>query len=505
MTVTFEETGAGWTYGGERIVLALVSIVTGWLFLQRLLRSSYRLPPGPWSVPVLGCMLWIDHKAPFRTFSQWADKYGRFFYARLGKNPVLVINDATLVREIFFSDAFQKRPHMPSTTQRLKETNGLHCGLIFDDGDSWKEHRRFVLRTLKDFGMGGRSIEEKVAEEAGYLLELLRGTREAPFDNKVFISTAVANVVSNVVANQRYDVNNPEFVHLLKGIAHLFRSSFTKTLLGAYTALKAIPPFDAVWQSNQSAKDTMAAFFGRQVQEHLGAWREHGESDLIDAYITALRRGEFGTFAERQLLYLVEDLMLAGYETTTITLRWAFLLMCAYPEVQDRVQKELDSCVPAGSGARPSEQLSLPFTEAVLAEVHRYASIVPWGVAHVVSADSQLEGYDVPRGTWILPNLYHIHHDPALWEEPHQFRPERFLTADGQLQRLPDYWMPFAVGKRRCPGESLAQVEFLMFFTAVLRNFRLQLPGGPQSADLRPVPGATSETVLYSLVAIPRS
>ncbi|XP_055341698.1 cytochrome P450 2B4-like [Paramacrobiotus metropolitanus] len=505
MSVTPGETGIGWAYGGERIVLALVSIVAGWLFLQRLLRSPYRLPPGPWSVPVLGSMLWIDHKAPFRTFSQWADKYGRFFYARLGKDPVVVVNDAALVRQIFSSDAFQKRPHMPGTTQRLQETHGLHCGLIFDDGDSWKEHRRFVLRALKDFGMGGRSIEEKVAEEAGYLMELFRDTREAPFDDKIFISTAVANVISNVVANRRYDVNDPEFVNLLNCIARLFRSSFASALLGSYPALKAIPPFRAVWQGFQSAADTITAFFDRQVQDHLGSSRENDQRDLIDAYITALRRQEFGTFAERQLLYIVEDLMEAGYETTTTTLRWAFLLMCAYPEVQDRVQKELDSCVPAGSGARPSEQLSLPFTEAVLAEVHRYASIVPWGVMHVASADSQLEGYDLPRGTWILPNLYHIHHDPALWEEPHQFRPERFLTADGQLQRLPDYWMPFSVGKRRCPGESLAQVEFLMFFTAVLRNFRLQLPGGPQSADLRPVPGATSDTALHSLMAIPRS
>lgn len=170
-------------------------------------------------------------------------------------------------------------------------------GVIFGDGQSWKDHRRFVMRTLKDFGVGKRSIEEKIAEECIYLVQMFRDTAGAPFDNKVPISTAVANVISNVVGNVRYDAKDPEFVGILNAIATLFRSSFASTMINSYKWARYIPPFRGVFQNFQRCADNISKYFGKLTTMHFETWQANSDRDMMDAYISSLKKAEFNTFA----------------------------------------------------------------------------------------------------------------------------------------------------------------------------------------------------------------
>lgn len=119
--------------------------------------------------------------------------------------------------------------------------------------------------------------------------------------------------------------------------------------------------------------------------------------------------------------------------------------MSVHPDIQSQVQVELDANIREGSTIKPSEKPHLPYTEAVLAEVQRFSSFVPFGVMHSVENDMDLEGYTIPAGTWIIPNMHFIHHDEKLWEDPFQFKPERFLSANGEFSE-PDCYVPFSVG-----------------------------------------------------------
>ena len=84
------------------------------------------------------------------------------------------------------------------------------------------------------------------------------------------------------------------------------------------------------------------------------------------------------------------------------------------------------------------------------------SSITPIGVLHRAMEDVKFHGYDIPKGTFILPNVRYIHYDPRNWDKPEEFRPERFLCADGKTFKKHDAFMPFSVGKRQCLGETLA-------------------------------------------------
>ena len=103
----------------------------------------------------------------------------------------------------------------------------------------------------------------------------------------------------------------------------------------------------------------------------------------------------------------------------------------------------------------------------------RLSSIVVGGILHSTTEDTVLNNYYLPKGTIVMANLYNVHHDPKVWEDPESFRPERFLKEeDGKMVVVKnENLVPFSTGKRVCLAESMAQTEFFLFLTGLLQNF----------------------------------
>lgn len=99
------------------------------------------------------------------------------------------------------------------------------------------------------------------------------------------------------------------------------------------------------------------------------------------------------------------------------------------------------------------EYSSLPYTEAVIMEVMRYSTLLPMGVLHRMLKGRTFHGYYLPKDTVIVPNLYACHHNPEIWGDPENFRPERFLSEDGSKVIRNEAFMPFSAGRRVCLGK----------------------------------------------------
>ena len=140
------------------------------------------------------------------------------------------------------------------------------------------------------------------------------------------------------------------------------------------------------------------------------------------------------------------DLFGAGTESTNTTLRWALLYLLHHPDVQLRVQREIDDVI--GSSRMPSmkDKQSMPYTEAVLCEVQRMGDIVPLGAPHCATEDAWVRGYRIPRGTHVVTLLYAAHRDPQVWQDPDTFNPSRFLDYEGNISR-DDRLIPFSMGQ----------------------------------------------------------
>ena len=131
----------------------------------------------------------------------------------------------------------------------------------------------------------------------------------------------------------------------------------------------------------------------------------------------------------------------------------------------------------------------MPYTEAVIAESMRMASLAPIGTFHRALQDVKFHGYDIPKGTLIVANIHYIHYDTRNWDEPQEFRPERFLSADGKTVKKHAALMPFSIGKRQCLGETLARDTIFLYFTNIFHRFCIRLSDESKDATLEPVVG----------------
>uniref|UniRef100_A0A670HWD8 Uncharacterized protein n=1 Tax=Podarcis muralis TaxID=64176 RepID=A0A670HWD8_PODMU len=226
-----------------------------------------------------------------------------------------------------------------------------------------------------------------------------------------------------------------------------------------------------------------------------------GEETLLQIYWTKTN----GYFHNENLKTVVANLITAGMETTSTTLRWGLLLMMKYPEIQIKVQEEIAKVV-GSSQPRIEHRRKMPYTDAVVHEIQRIANINPTNLPHATATDVTLNGYFIPKGTYIITLLSSVLHDESQWEKPYKFYPEHFLNSEGKFIKR-DAFMPFSAGRRACIGETLAKMELFLFFTSLLQRFTFQPPPGTsqEDLDLTPAVGVITPPMPHQLCALPRS
>uniref|UniRef100_A0A3Q4G9E4 Cytochrome P450, family 17, subfamily A, polypeptide 2 n=1 Tax=Neolamprologus brichardi TaxID=32507 RepID=A0A3Q4G9E4_NEOBR len=174
----------------------------------------------------------------------------------------------------------------------------------------------------------------------------------------------------------------------------------------------------------------------------------------------------------------------AGVETTSTTLLWILAYLLHHPEVQERVQKELDEHVGSERTVTISDRGQLPYLNSVINEGMRIRPVSPVLIPHTAMTNSSIGGHIVSKGTRVLVNMWSIHHDPDHWDTPDLFKPERFLDQHGQ-QVTPSSFLPFGAGPRVCVGKSLAILEVFLFLSSLLQRMSFRVPNGAPLPNLQ--------------------
>ncbi|KAF2366292.1 Cytochrome P450 [Trinorchestia longiramus] len=405
---------------------------------------------------------------------------------KVGSHPMVVLSDASLIKKAFQHPDIQGRPNFLSLKLFCHREN---LGVITNEGETWAENRRFLLRQLRDLGMGKTSLEASMLEEASLLVDYLEKTctdRPAVMDNA--INCAVINVLWQMLASKRYNIDDPniqQYNMLSQELITIIQSKIY--ILDIFPILhKILPNFVQNKLTNVDTAikniDMLHDMSKDLVLEHLESFDPENPRDVIDQFIQqrAERRPD-GSLTERDMRSLTGimfDMFNAGSETTSTTLRWMIVYMAIYPEIQTKVQEALDAVVPRSRLPSLTDRSQLPYVDAVLLEVLRLSSIVPTGVPHRATADVAFEGYTIPKDTIVVGCSKHCHRNSSHWELSDKFHPEHFLNEDGNLAGKNDNFLPFSVGRRQCLGESLARMQLYFFGTAILQNFRIEPPKG---------------------------
>ncbi|NXY60099.1 CP2K1 protein, partial [Callaeas wilsoni] len=484
------------------LILAFLSILKIAGFWNNNQRQN--LPPGPRPLPVIGNLLLFDLKRPYRTYLQLSKIYGPVFSVHMGPRKVVVISGYETVKEALVNqaDAFAERPKIP-IFEDLSKGNGV----IFSHGENWKVMRRFTLTTLRDFGMGKKAIEDRIVEEYGHLADTIASQEGKPFDVSKIIYAAVANIIVSILLGKRFDYKDSRFVRLL----HLTNENVRLAGKPLVTMYNIFPYLGSLLRANKTLlqnRDEFHAFLQVTFVEHLKNLDKNDQRSFIDAFLVKQQEEKSttnGYFHNGNLISLVSNLFTAGVETSSTTLNWGFLLMLKYPEIQKKVQEEIEQVL-GSNPPRIEHRAQMPYTDAVIHEIQRFANILPLDLPHETVEDVTLKGYFIPKGTYIVPLLTSVLKDQSQWEKPDMFYPEHFLDANGKFVKK-DAFIPFSAGRRICAGETLARMELFLFFTSLLQRFSFHPPPGVSNSDLDLSPAISFSIIPkpYKMCAVARS
>ncbi|XP_042747081.1 cytochrome P450 2J4-like, partial [Lagopus leucura] len=344
-------------------------------------------------------------------------------------------------------------------------------------------------------------LEERIQEECRFLTDVFRDEQGNPFNPHLKINNAVSNIICSVTFGNRFEYHDEDFQNLLRMMDE------TVTLQGKIMSQlyvffpSVIKYFPGSHQTILKNGRLMKRFVCEKINKHKEDLNPSESRDFIDSYLQEMAKPNGSDFCEDNLVACTLDLFFAGTETTSTTIRWALLFMAIYPEIQARVQAEIDAVI--GQCRQPAleDRNSMPYTNAVIHEVQRKGNIIPFNVPREAVKDTILAGFRVPKGSVLIPNLSSVMYDKKEWETPHSFNPGHFLK-DGQFWKR-EAFMPFSIGKRACLGELLARAELFLFFTALLQKFTFQAP--PDTIlDLKFTQGMTLAPWPYKICAVPR-
>nr|XP_028577806.1 cytochrome P450 2K6-like [Podarcis muralis]XP_028577808.1 cytochrome P450 2K6-like [Podarcis muralis] len=493
-----------WTEQIPALFLLILTIIFIWKWGSFWNRSSKNLPPGPTPLPLVGNLHMMDLKRPYRTMLKLSKEHGPIFRIQMGFQKMVVLTGYETVKEALVNqaDAFAERPLIPIFEEF---TRGF--GVLFSHGENWKAMRRFSLSTLRDYGMGKRSIEDRIVEECSVLIKTFESYQGQPFETTTIMNAAVANIIVSILLNKRFEYEDSTFRKLLKLVNENVRLFGSPSVM-LYNIFPALGSLLGARKTILHNRDEMHAFINVTFIQHLRDLDKNDQRSLIDSFLLKQQEEKDkpnGYFHNENLKAVVGNLFAAGMETTSTTLRWGLLLMMKYPEIQNKVQEEIAKVV-GSSQPRIEHRTKMPYVDAVIHEIQRFSDIIPTNLPHATTVDVTLKGYFIPKGTHIVPLLTSVLHDESQWEKPYQFYPEHFLDSEGKFIKK-DAFMPFSAGRRACLGENLAKMELFLFFTSLLQRFTFQLPPGTSEddLDLTPAVGFTTPPMPHQLCALPRS
>ncbi|XP_020007859.1 cytochrome P450 2C21-like isoform X1 [Castor canadensis] len=475
------------------------------LILLSLWNKSYvkgKLPPGPTPFPIVGNILQLYNKDIKKSLSTLAQEYGPVFTLYFGMKPTVVLHGYEAVKEALIDRAeeFSGRGSFPLIEKVLQ---GL--GIIFSNGERWKQIRRFSLMTLRNMGMGKKTIEDRIQEETLCLVEALKKTNGSPCDPSFLLSCVPCNVISSIIFQNRFDYSDQKFHTLTKYFkenANIVSSPWIQ-LYNAFPILHYLPGSHNEFFKNFADQKK---FILEKIKEHQETLDLNNPRDFIDYFLIKMEKeknNKQSEFTMENLVISIWDIFSAGTETTSTTMRYGLLLLLKHPEVSVKIQEEIERVIGRQRSPCMQDRGCMPYTDAVIHEIQRYIDLIPNNLPHVVMKDIQFREYFIPKGTNIVTSLTSVLYDEKAFPNPEKFDPNHFLDASGNFKKS-DYFMPFSAGKRVCAGEGLARMELFLVLTKILQHFTLKPLVDPKKIDTTPIlTGFGSLPPFYELCFIP--
>ncbi|TXG49490.1 hypothetical protein EZV62_025365 [Acer yangbiense] len=427
--------------------LSLLFLIFAFKMLFRSNARYRNLPPSPPSIPIIGHLHLVS---PFmhRKFHDLSKKYGQIISLKYGSRLVIVVSSSTAVKECFTKNdvVLANRPKLPRSKYLTYDNTTM---VSSPHGEHWRNLRRicaieiFSTNRLNKFQAIRKDEVKQLLKKLS--CNSLRGF--AKVELRPLLNELTFNNIMRMVSGKRYygeDVTNDEE-------AKQFREIIAEVLASATI------------------------------------------SNPVD-FLPVLSWLDNGNYEKRlsKLSKRMDVMLLAGTETSAVTMEWAMSNLLNEPEVLKKARDELDAQVGQERLIDEPDVPKLQYLQSIISETLRLYPAGPLLVPHMSSSDCTVGGYDVPADTILLVNAWAIHRDPMLWDDPTSFKPERFENyKDGSDQDLVHKLVPFGVGRRACPGIGLAQRVVRLTLGSLIQCFEWEKVNEKENVDMAEGKGMT--------------
>ena len=425
-------------------------------------------PPGPRGYPILGVLPHL-RSDPIRTFLEAAERYGDLVHLKAGPYHGFLVCDPAHIKHVLQDNA--RNYHKSPLYERLRE--GIGNGLLTSEDSFWLRQRRLAqpaFHRQRLIAMADAMVactEQKLEQwdgsaSPGSTIDVV--TEMMALTQAIIVRTMFSTDLGATagVVNRTWPVIN-------RRIGETFWSTKVETSL-------PLPANRRFWRALREL-DTVVY---RIIADRRKTGRD--ESDLLSMLLAA-RDDETGAgMTDRQLRDEVLTMLLAGHETTSLTLSWTYYLLSQHPEVERGIAEEVELVI--GDGRPSFAHLDrLTCTRQAIQEALRLYPPA-WGFSRQAVGDDEIGGYRVPKGSLVFLIPFVVHRRPQLWPDPDRFDPDRFAP-EHESERPRFAYIPFGGGPRGCIGNQFAIFEAQLIVATIAQRYRLELV---PDQDIRPEP-----------------
>ncbi|XP_076921469.1 cytochrome P450 Tp4149-like [Bidens hawaiensis] len=461
--------------------IILISVICfKWVSFR--LKMKKKLPPSPPKLPIIGNLHQLG-SSPHRSFQALSQKHGPLMLMHFGSVPMLVASSAEAAKEIMKTHdlKFANRPKL-----RIPDTLVYgSCDITFSPyGEFWRQVKSIAVVHLLNTArvQSFRQVREK---ETSLMIETIEKSHDSVIDLSELTFWLVNNIVCKVALGRSYQ--GLKFTDLLAKFVHV---------MGALCVGNFIPWLS--WIDRLSGLDDKARKVAKEfdeflegvVEEHLdkrrkGEGHSAKDQDLVDILLDIQRDDAIGFALQRDTIKaVILDVFAAGTDTTYASLVWSISELIRHPRVMKKLQQEVTEVGQGKSMIYETDLEKMEYLKATIKETLRLYPAIPLLIPRESMQDVKIMGYDIPARTQVIVNAWAIGRDPTLWDEPEEFKPERFLNSSIDYKGLHFELLPFGSGRRGCPGVQFAIVMFELALANVLYKFNISLPNGVEEKDL---------------------
>ncbi|XP_028786127.1 cytochrome P450 81E8-like [Neltuma alba] len=422
------------------------------LFLRK--RRFRNIPPGPHSIPILGNLHQLK-KPLHHHFHRVSQNYGQIFSLWFGSRLVVVVSSPSLVQECFSKNDVVLANRPPFLT-------GKHVGYNYTTvvfapyGDHWRNLRRIMVLDVLSTHRLNYFLDMRRDEMKRLIQKLAYDSREGftKVELRSSFSELTFNTMMRMICGKRYwgedsEVGDVEearkFREMIKELVKLGGANNP----GEFLSILRWFDLDNLEKKLKSISVGVDGFLQGLVDEHRSG---NTSGNTMINHLLTLQKSQPEYYTDQIIKGLILVMLLAGTDTSAVTLEWAMSSLLNHPEVLRRARQEIDMQIGEEHLIDEQDIMKLPYLQSIVSETFRLHPTAPLLLPHLSSDECTIGDYNIPRDTIVLINAWAIHRDPILWSDPLSFKPERFQK-EGEANKL----MQFGLGRRACPGSGLAQ------------------------------------------------